>query len=61
MQDATIQGKILFFSNEKERKLYKRRKREGEGGWCLTFFKGIINSLTALVNFMINSPCNLTG
>ena len=44
-----------FFSNEKERKLCKKRKRKrrrgrgGEGGWCLTFFKGIINPLNALV------------
>ena len=40
----------LFFSKEKERKYCKKRKRRrgrrGEGGWCLTFFKGIINSLT---------------
>ena len=47
-------NKILFFSNEKERKLCKKRKRKrargGEGGWCLTFFKGIINSLSALVH-----------
>ena len=27
-----------------------RRGRGGEGGWCLTFFKGIINSLSALVS-----------
>ena len=48
-------GIFLFFSNEKERKLCKKRTRKRrrgrgvEGGWCLTFFKGIINSLSALV------------
>ena len=56
MQDATRQGKILsFFPNEKERKFARNRgggeKERGGGleGGGLTFFKGIINSLSALV------------
>ena len=49
------QTKFFFFSNEMEKKLCEKRKRKrrrgrgAEGGWCLTFFKGILNSLSALV------------
>ena len=51
--DNTRQNSF-FFPNEKERKLCKKNRRRGErgggeGGKCLTFFKGIINSLSALV------------
>ena len=49
--DKTRQNSF-FFPNEKERKLCKKKRRRGErgeGGRCLTFFKGIINSLRTLV------------
>ena len=56
--DKTRQNSF-FFPNEKERKLCKKKRRRGEReegrkrggkrGECLTFFKGIINSLSALV------------
>ena len=61
--DKTRQNSF-FFPHEKERKLCKKKRRgeRGEGGGggrggggggggvkCLTFFKGIINSLSALV------------
>ena len=60
MQDAIRQSKTSFFYaiNEKERKLCKKKRRRGKrgrGSWrgegrgCLTFFKGIINSMSALV------------
>ena len=47
--DKTRQNSF-FFPNEKERTLCKK-KRGGmkEGRKCLTFFKSIINSLSALV------------
>ena len=59
--DKTRQN-CFFFPNEKERKLCKKKRRRGErderggggGGKCLTFFKGIINSLSALVNLFLN-------
>ena len=57
--DKTRQNSF-FFPNEKERKLCKKKRRRGErgeGGECLTFFKGIINSLSALV-FNSNPPLN---
>ena len=58
MQNATRQGKILSFfllkrkesCCKKKRRRGERREGEGEGGKCLTFFKGIINSLSALVS-----------
>ena len=66
MQDATRQGKILsfFFMKRKESCARKRGggEKEGRGGGrreegrCLTFFKGIINSLSALVR-----KCNCIG
>ena len=42
--DKTRQNSF-FFPIQKERKLCKKKR----GGKCLTFFKGIINSLSALV------------
>ena len=58
MQDATRQGKIIsFFPYEKERKLCKKKRRRGErggGGECLTFFKGVINSLSAVAFTMLS-------
>ena len=39
----------FFFPTEKERKCARRRGGEERGGRGLTFFKGIINSRTALV------------
>ena len=55
MQDATRQGKILSFFLMKRKESCARKigggekEGEGRGGKCLTFFKGIINSLSALV------------
>ena len=54
MQDnlSNLLSNSFFFPNEKERKLCKKKRRRGErgeGGGGLTFFKGIINSLSALV------------
>ena len=66
LEGSTLQCKIcdmtrqnsFFLPNEKERKLCKKKRRRGERGGgsgggleCLTFFKGIINSLSALVLF----------
>ena len=56
--DKTRQNSF-FFPNEKERKLFKKKRRRGErregGGFkCLTFFKGIINSLSAPVCFVFD-------
>ena len=53
----------FFFPNEKERKFCKKERRRGERGaggvWrvevCLSFFKGIINSLSALVLNKVHS------
>ena len=56
--DKTRQNSF-FFPNEKERKLCKKKRRvekeRGRGGAarCLTFFKCIINSLSALVLHII--------
>ena len=55
MQDATRQGKIVSFFLMKRKESCARKRGEGrkrgggEGKKCLTFFKGIINSLSALV------------
>ena len=52
MQDATRQGKILsFFLMKKKESCARKRggEKEGRGRECLTFFEGIINSLSALV------------
>ena len=53
--DKTRQNSV-FFLTEKERKLVQEKEEEGRktgggrgGGGCLAFFKGIINSLSALV------------
>ena len=57
MQDATRQGKILSFFLMKRKENCARKieggEIEGRGrgeGEYLTFFKGIINSLSALVD-----------
>ena len=55
--DKTRQSSI-FFPNKKERKLCKKKRRRGKGWWggggrCLTFFKGIISSLSALLKIII--------
>ena len=43
-------GKILFLlMKRKESCARAGRGRGGESEWCFTFFKGIINSLSALV------------
>ena len=57
MQDATRQGKILSFFLMKRKESCARKRGGGEkeegkkrGGECLTFFKGIIKSLSAPVS-----------
>ena len=53
--DKTRQNSF-FFPYEKERKLCNKKeegRKWGGGGECLTFFKGIINSLSALVRIHI--------
>ena len=62
MQDAIRQGKILSFSLMKRKESLQEEEEEGRkkwgggvgGRWCLTFFKGIINSLSALVEYVSN-------
>ena len=50
-------GKIHFFHMERKESCVRRGKGgDGEGGWCLTFFNGVINSLSALVT---NEFCEL--
>ena len=57
MQDATRQGKILSFFLMKRKGSCARKRGggdkegRGEGEKGLTFFKGIINSLSALAPF----------
>ena len=46
--------KFFFLMKGKESCVRRGRERGGEGGWCLTFFKGIINSLSSL-GFLIIS------
>ena len=53
--DKTRQNSF-FFPNEKERKLCRKKRRRGErgeGGKCGTFFKGNINSLSALLQIFL--------
>ena len=36
---------------ERKRKRKRRGERCGDGGWCLTFFKSILYSVSALVHY----------